>query len=49
MLPETALVKLRWVLGQTSDAEKARAMMLTNIAGEITERTGTDAVIEQEL
>ncbi|PIT85398.1 Glu-tRNA(Gln) amidotransferase GatDE subunit D [Candidatus Micrarchaeota archaeon CG10_big_fil_rev_8_21_14_0_10_59_7] len=49
MLPETALVKLKWVLGQTRDAEKAKAMMLTNIAGEITERTATDAVIEQEL
>ncbi|ODS39405.1 MAG: glutamyl-tRNA(Gln) amidotransferase subunit D [Candidatus Altiarchaeales archaeon WOR_SM1_86-2] len=39
MLPETALVKLMWVLGHTNKAEKAREMMLTNYAGEITKRT----------
>jgi glutamyl-tRNA(Gln) amidotransferase subunit D len=35
MLPETALVKLMWVLGQTSDMEAVRQMMQENIAGEI--------------
>ncbi len=35
MLPEVALVKLMWVLGQTSDLEKVREMMHTSIAGEI--------------
>jgi glutamyl-tRNA(Gln) amidotransferase subunit D len=36
MLSETALVKLMWVLGQTSDREEIRKLMKTNIAGEIT-------------
>ena len=39
MTPETAYVKLGWVLGHTKKLEKVREMMLTNIAGEITERT----------
>jgi glutamyl-tRNA(Gln) amidotransferase subunit D len=36
--PETALVKLMWVLGHTQDMKKIEEMMLTNIAGEISER-----------
>jgi glutamyl-tRNA(Gln) amidotransferase subunit D len=36
MLSETALVKLMWVLGQTSDREEIRKLMRRNIAGEIT-------------
>ena len=35
MLPETALVKLMWVLGQTTDMDEVRNMMQQNIAGEI--------------
>ncbi|KPJ84772.1 MAG: hypothetical protein AMS17_15555, partial [Spirochaetes bacterium DG_61] len=38
MLPEVAYMKLCWVLGHTKDPEKVREMMLTPIAGEITER-----------
>ncbi len=38
MLPEVAYVKLGWALGQTSDLEKVKKIMLTPIAGEITER-----------
>jgi len=38
MLPEVAYVKLGWVLGQTTDLEKVKEIMLTPIAGEITER-----------
>ncbi|MDD3642050.1 MAG: Glu-tRNA(Gln) amidotransferase subunit GatD [Candidatus Krumholzibacteria bacterium] len=38
MLPEVAYVKLGWALGQTGDAEEVRRIMLTPIAGEITER-----------
>jgi glutamyl-tRNA(Gln) amidotransferase subunit D len=38
MLPEVAYVKLAWALGQTQDPEEARKIMLTPIAGEITER-----------
>ena len=39
MLPETALVKLMWCLGQTRDPQKVRQLMLTNIAHEVTSRT----------
>ena len=35
MLPETALVKLMWVLGQTTNMTEVRRMMQENIAGEI--------------
>jgi glutamyl-tRNA(Gln) amidotransferase subunit D len=38
MLPEVAYVKLAWALGQTKDVEGVRRIMLTPIAGEITER-----------
>ncbi len=38
MLPETAYVKLGWVLGHTKKMEEAKKMMLTNMAGEISER-----------
>ena len=38
MLPEVAYIKLGWALGQTSDLEKVKEIMLTPIAGEITER-----------
>ncbi len=38
MLPEVAYVKLGWALGQTKDLEKVKEIMLTSIAGEITER-----------
>jgi glutamyl-tRNA(Gln) amidotransferase subunit D len=39
MLPETALVKLMWILGQTEDPKKIREMFLTNMAGEISDRS----------
>ena len=38
MLPETALVKLMWVLGQTRDMEQIRELMRTNLAGEVSGR-----------
>ena len=38
MLPETAYIKLGWALGQTSDLEKAKELMLTPINGDITKR-----------
>ncbi len=43
MLPETALVKLMWALGQTKDLEKVKEIMLTNYAGEITKHSRPDA------
>jgi glutamyl-tRNA(Gln) amidotransferase subunit D len=39
MLPETALVKLMWVLGQTEDNEEAKRLLKTNVAGELSPRT----------
>lgn len=38
MLPEAAYIKLGWVLGQTSDPEEVRRMMLTPVSDEITSR-----------
>jgi len=38
MLPEVAYVKLGWALGQSRDREEVKRIMLTPIAGEITER-----------
>jgi glutamyl-tRNA(Gln) amidotransferase subunit D len=35
MLSETALVKLMWVLGQTSDHDEIRTLMKNDVAGEI--------------
>lgn len=45
MLPETAYVKLGWVLGHTKSADEAKKMMLTDYAGEITERTDERAFL----
>ncbi len=39
MFPETALVKLMWALGQTSNPEKAKNLFKTNVAGEYSPRT----------
>ncbi len=38
MLPEAAFMKLCWALGQTDDLDKVKDIMLTPIAGELTER-----------
>lgn len=38
MLPETALVKLMWVLGRTSEMEEVRRLMTTDLRGEINPR-----------
>jgi len=38
MLPEVAYIKLGWALGQTSDLDKVREIMLTPICDDITER-----------
>lgn len=38
MLPEVAYMKLGWALGQTSDPDEVRKIMLTPINGEITPR-----------
>ena len=38
MLSETAFVKLGWVLAKTKNREEVKKLMLTNFAGEISER-----------
>ncbi|MBI2124357.1 Glu-tRNA(Gln) amidotransferase subunit GatD [Candidatus Pacearchaeota archaeon] len=38
MLPETAYIKLGWVLAQAKSMDEIKEMMLTNYAGEINER-----------
>lgn len=45
-LPETAFVKLSWVLGQTRQKKKVQEMMYTNFAGELSERSPIDGFIE---
>ncbi|MBN2800607.1 MAG: Glu-tRNA(Gln) amidotransferase subunit GatD [Deltaproteobacteria bacterium] len=42
LLPEVAFAKLGWVLAHTDDPDEVRRMMLTPIAGEITEREPFD-------
>jgi glutamyl-tRNA(Gln) amidotransferase subunit D len=44
MLPETAYVKLRWVLGQTKDNEEAKGLLRRNIANEYSARTLYDGI-----
>jgi glutamyl-tRNA(Gln) amidotransferase subunit D len=39
MFPETGLVKLMWVLGQTGDVEEAKKLLKTNVACEYSPRT----------
>jgi glutamyl-tRNA(Gln) amidotransferase subunit D len=39
MLPETALVKLMWALGQTTDIDDAKTLLTQNIANEVSART----------
>ena len=39
MLPETAIAKLMWALGNSKTPEETRALMVQNISGEMTIRT----------
>jgi len=47
MLPETALVKLMWVLGQTKAMEEAKKLMVKNVANEISPRTEHEEAQEE--
>jgi len=38
MLPETALVKLMWVLTNAKGPEELRSMMVCNLKGEMSQR-----------
>ncbi len=42
MIPETAYIKLGWVLGHTTDRDKVKQMMLQPLANEITPREKID-------
>jgi glutamyl-tRNA(Gln) amidotransferase subunit D len=46
MLPETAYVKLMWLLAKTSDLDELKKLMLTNYSGEITPRTRPDVFLK---
>ena len=47
MFPETALVKLMWVLGQTDNPKEAIELLKTNVAGEFSPRTlPQDKIVE---
>ncbi|MCK4928691.1 MAG: Glu-tRNA(Gln) amidotransferase GatDE subunit D, partial [Methanosarcinales archaeon] len=41
MLPEVALVKLMWALGQTSDIDEVKKLMSIDMAGEMTRSSRT--------
>jgi glutamyl-tRNA(Gln) amidotransferase subunit D len=45
MLPEVAFMKLGWALAHSDDREEIRRIMLTPVAGEITEREPPDAYL----
>jgi len=45
MLPEVALMKLSWALAQSDDRDEIQRVMLTPIAGEITEREPHDGYL----
>jgi glutamyl-tRNA(Gln) amidotransferase subunit D len=47
MLPETAFVKLAWLLGNYKDKEKVKELMRTNLRGEISERTPLNSSVEE--
>ncbi len=46
MLPETAFVKLAWLLGNYKNKEEIKRLMATNLRGEISERTPMDSTAE---
>lgn len=47
MLPEVAYIKLMHVLAKSKNMQKIRKLMLTNVAGEITERSRVDTFIQK--
>jgi len=49
MLPETAYVKLMWVLDKTQEKEEVEKLMKRDLAGEISSRTLTDDYVNPNL
>ncbi len=47
MLPETALVKMMWVLKQTKSPEEARTLLTKNTANEFSDRTILEATVRR--
>ncbi|MBI2892184.1 MAG: Glu-tRNA(Gln) amidotransferase subunit GatD [Deltaproteobacteria bacterium] len=45
MIPETAFIKLGWALGKTRDLDEVRRIMLTPIAGDLTDREPFDGYV----
>jgi len=45
MLPETAYVKLMWALAHGKDRKEIEKLMVTNVSGEISEKTRSDAFL----
>lgn len=45
MLPETALVKLMWVLGKTQDKDEIKRLMEADIAGELSQMSRPDTFL----
>jgi len=45
MLPETAYVKISWVLGQTDNMEKVRHLMVSNIRGEYSKKSNPNSFL----
>jgi len=48
MLPETALVKLMWILGQTKNVDEAKRLLTANLAHEFSPRTTVEEGEETE-
>lgn len=48
MLPETAYIKLMWVLDKTEDPKEVKRMMQKNLAGEINDRSLPDTYLKPQ-
>jgi len=48
MLPETAVVKLMWIFGQTNNVEEAKKLLKANIAGEFSPRTLSEKISNEQ-
>ncbi len=49
MLPETAYVKMMWVLDKAQNVEEVKSLMRENIAGEINPQSRPDTFLKPEL
>jgi len=48
MLPETVYIRLIWVLAHAKTRREVEQLMMTNFAGEIAERTKSNAFLQQK-